>query len=79
MLSRAGQRSFARAGVDLSPIAEEAAETLLPLAETPGLTIDTSGDMAPTIGSHALLLQMTTNLLNTTRSSITCLNTAPCG
>jgi two-component system sensor histidine kinase VanS len=64
LLSRADQRSFARANVDLSLIAEEASETLLPLAETRGLTIETSGDMAPAVGSHALLLQMTTNLVH---------------
>ncbi len=50
--------------MDLSLIAEEAAETLLPLAEKRGVTIATSGDTTPTIGSHALLLQMTTNLLH---------------
>jgi two-component system, OmpR family, sensor histidine kinase VanS len=64
VLSRADQRSFARAEVDLSLLAEEATETLLPLAEKRGLTIETSGEMAPTIGSHALLLQMTTNLVH---------------
>jgi len=64
LLSRADQRSFSREHVDLSLIAEEATETLLPLAEKHGVTIETSGDMAPTIGSHALLLQMTTNLLH---------------
>src|SRR6266516_4172188 len=63
LLSRADQRTFARERVDLSLIAEEAAETLLPLAETRGLTIETSGDFTPTIGSHALLLQLTTNLV----------------
>jgi two-component system sensor histidine kinase VanS len=64
LLSRANQRSFTREHVDLSLIAEEATETLLPLAEKRGLTIQTSGDMAPTIGSHALLLQLTTNLIH---------------
>jgi two-component system sensor histidine kinase VanS len=64
LLSRADQRSFTREHVDLSLIAEEATETLLPLAEKHGLTIETSGDMTPTIGSHALLLQMSTNLLH---------------
>jgi two-component system sensor histidine kinase VanS len=64
LLSRAGQRSFNREHVDLSLIAEEAAETLLSLAEKRGVTIETSGDLTPTIGSHALLLQMTTNLLH---------------
>ena len=63
LLSRADQRSFAREQVDLSLIAEEAAETLLPFAEQRGLTIETSGDVTPTVGSHALLLQMTTNLV----------------
>jgi two-component system, OmpR family, sensor histidine kinase VanS len=64
LLSRADQRSFTPAQVDLSLIAEEAAETLLPLAEQRGLTIETSGDITPTVGSHALLLQMTTNLVH---------------
>jgi two-component system, OmpR family, sensor histidine kinase VanS len=64
LLSRAGQRSFTREHVDLSLIAEEAAETLLPLAEKHGVTIVTSGDITPAVGSHALLLQMTTNLLH---------------
>jgi two-component system sensor histidine kinase VanS len=44
LLSRADQRSFALVHVDLSLIAEEATETLLPLAEARGLTIETSGD-----------------------------------
>jgi two-component system, OmpR family, sensor histidine kinase VanS len=64
LLSRADQRAFTRAHVDLSLIAEEATETLLPLAEKRGLTIETSGDMAPAIGSHALLLQLSTNLVH---------------
>jgi two-component system, OmpR family, sensor histidine kinase VanS len=64
VLSRADQRSFARDRVDLSLVAEEAVETLLPLAEKRGLTIETSGDATPTIGSHALLLQLSTNLLH---------------
>jgi len=64
LLSRADQRSFTREQVDLSLIAEEAAETLLPLAEERGLTIETSGDTTPTIGSQALLLQLSTNLLH---------------
>jgi len=64
LLSRADQRSFARDHVDLSLIAEEAVETLLPLAEERGLTIEAAGDATPTIGSHALLLQLTTNLVH---------------
>jgi two-component system sensor histidine kinase VanS len=63
LLSRADQRSFTREHVDLSLVAEEATETLLPLAEKRGLTIETSGDMTPASGSHALLLQLTTNLV----------------
>jgi two-component system, OmpR family, sensor histidine kinase VanS len=64
LLSRTDQRSFTRGRVDLSLIAEEAAETLLPLAEGRGISIETVGDVTPTIGSHALLLQLTTNLLH---------------
>jgi two-component system sensor histidine kinase VanS len=64
LLSRADQRSFTPDQVDLSLIAEEALETLLPLAEKRGLTIETSGDTTPTIGSHALLLQLSTNLVH---------------
>jgi two-component system sensor histidine kinase VanS len=64
LLSRADQRAFTREHVDLSLLAEEATETLLPLAEKRGVTIETSGDVAPAAGSHALLLQMTTNLVH---------------
>ena len=64
LLSRADQRSFIREHVDLSLIAEEATETLLPLAERRGLTLETSGDTTVTIGSHALLLQLGTNLVH---------------
>ncbi len=64
LLSRADQRSFTREHVDLSLIAEEATETLLPLAEERGVTIETSGDMTLIIGSHALLLQLSTNLVH---------------
>jgi two-component system sensor histidine kinase VanS len=64
LLSRADRRSFTREHVDLSLVAEEATETLLPLAEERGLTIETSGDATPTIGSHALLLQLSTNLVH---------------
>jgi two-component system sensor histidine kinase VanS len=64
LLSRADRRSFTREHVDLSLVAEEATETLLPLAEGRGLTIETSGETAATIGSHALLLQLTTNLVH---------------
>jgi two-component system sensor histidine kinase VanS len=64
LLSRADQGSFTRERVDLSLVAEEAAETLLPLAEERAVTVESTGEVAPTVGSHALLLQMTTNLLH---------------
>jgi two-component system sensor histidine kinase VanS len=64
LLSRADRGSFAREHVDLSLVAEEAAEALLPVAEARGVTVETSGVIAPTLGSHALLLQMTTNLVH---------------
>ncbi len=64
LLSRVSQRSFAREHADLSLIVEEATETLLPLAEKRGVIIETSGDMTPATGSHALLLQMMTNLVH---------------
>jgi two-component system sensor histidine kinase VanS len=64
LLSRADRRSFTREHVDLSLTAEEATETLLPLAEERGVTIETSGEMTPTIGSRALLLQLSTNLVH---------------
>ncbi|MHA7305207.1 sensor histidine kinase [Arthrobacter sp. TMN-49] len=64
LLTRADQRTFTREQVDLSLFVEEATETLLALAEKRGVTIDTSNDFAPTIGSYSLLLQMVTNLLH---------------
>ncbi|HEY2697870.1 MAG TPA: HAMP domain-containing sensor histidine kinase [Pseudonocardiaceae bacterium] len=64
LLSRADQRSFTRVPVDLSLVAEEAAETLLPFAEKRDITIDTTGEITPITGSHALLLQLTTNLVH---------------
>jgi two-component system sensor histidine kinase VanS len=64
VLSRADQRAFAREDVDLSLLAEDAAETLLPMAEKQGVTIETSGVAAPTLGSPTLLQQMTTNLVH---------------
>jgi two-component system sensor histidine kinase VanS len=64
LLSRADRRSFTPEPVDLSLLAEEATETLLPLAEKRGVTIETTGDVTPTTGSPALLLQMTTNLVH---------------
>jgi len=64
LLSRSDQKSFTSEHVDLCLIAEEATETLLPLAEEHGVTIETSGEITPTLGSWALLLQMTMNLVH---------------
>ncbi|AZQ40945.1 HAMP domain-containing histidine kinase [Streptomyces cyaneochromogenes] len=63
LLSRANLRSFTREPVDLSLMAEEATETLLPLGERRGVTIETCGEITPTLGSHSLLLQLTMNLV----------------
>ena len=64
LLSRANQRSFTRERVDLSLVAEEAAETLHPLAERRGVALETGGDIAFVDGSPALLLQLATNLVH---------------
>ncbi len=62
LLSRAHQWSFTREPVDLSLVAEEAAETLLPRGEARRHHRD-GGDITPTRGSQPLLLQLTTNLV----------------
>jgi two-component system sensor histidine kinase VanS len=64
LLSRADQKPFPREAVDLSLIAEEAIETLLPLAAERAVTIEPSGEEARTTGSRPLLLQLTTNLIH---------------
>lgn len=64
LLSRAEQGSFTREQVDLSLMAEEATETLLPLAESRGVAIETSGEVALAQGSPALLQQLMTNLVH---------------
>lgn len=64
LLSHADRGSFTRERVDLSLLAEEAAETLLPLAEKRDLVVEVSGEVTPTVGSRALLLQMITNLMH---------------
>jgi two-component system sensor histidine kinase VanS len=64
LLSRADRRSYIQEQVDLSLMAEEASETLLPLAERHGVTIESSGKTTSTMGSRALLVQMTTNLVH---------------
>jgi two-component system, OmpR family, sensor histidine kinase VanS len=64
LLSRADQKTLPREAVDLSLVAEEAIETLLPLAAERGVTIEPFGGEATTIGSRPLLLQLTTNLIH---------------
>ncbi|WP_229070058.1 HAMP domain-containing sensor histidine kinase [Actinoplanes sp. DH11] len=63
LLSRSGRGTFARDRVDLSLLAEEAAETLLPLAERRGITLGVTGGPARAGGSAELLLRMVTNLI----------------
>jgi two-component system, OmpR family, sensor histidine kinase VanS len=64
LLSRAEQRTFVPEPVDLSLAAEEAVETLLPLAEQHGVAIESAAAAAPVLGSPALLLQLSTNLVH---------------
>ncbi|MFD0075018.1 sensor histidine kinase [Streptomyces sp. NPDC127166] len=63
LLSRSDRGTFRRESVDLSLVAEEAAETLLPLAERRGITLDVTGEAARTSGSAEFLLRMVTNLI----------------
>jgi two-component system sensor histidine kinase VanS len=63
LLSRGGNRAFAREPVDLSLVAEEATETMLALAEQRDLTLEVTGDAAPTVGSPTLLQRMVSNLV----------------
>ncbi|MFD0372746.1 sensor histidine kinase [Streptomyces sp. NPDC059071] len=63
LLSRSDRGTFTREDVDLSLVAEEAAETLLPLAEQRGTTLAVTGGPARTRGSAELLLRMVTNLV----------------
>ncbi|WP_433243140.1 sensor histidine kinase [Actinomadura nitritigenes] len=63
LLSRSDRRSFTREPVDLSLAAEEAAETLLPLAEKRQITLEVTGERTRTVGSVELILRMVTNLV----------------
>ncbi|OQR64570.1 two-component sensor histidine kinase [Streptomyces maremycinicus] len=63
LLSRGDRGTFTRESIDLSLVAEEAAETLLPLAERRGITLDVTGGAARTRGSAELLPRMVTNLV----------------
>ncbi|MFF3026193.1 sensor histidine kinase [Microbacterium sp. NPDC057944] len=64
LLSRADRRAFTREIVDLSLLAEEAAESLLPLAEKRGVAVDVAGDAAIVLGNPALLQQLIMNLVH---------------
>ncbi|OJU41109.1 MAG: two-component sensor histidine kinase [Microbacterium sp. 69-10] len=64
LLARADGQAFDRERVDLSLLAEEAVETLLPLAERRGIVIESASDPGFVIGSPTLLQQLITNLLH---------------
>jgi two-component system sensor histidine kinase VanS len=64
LLSRADRHSFTEEDADLSLVAEEAIETLLPEAERRGVKIETALAPAETTGSRALVLQLSTNLVH---------------
>jgi two-component system, OmpR family, sensor histidine kinase VanS len=63
LLSRGDRGNFTREDVDLSLLAEEAAETLLSLAEQRRITLTVTGGTARTIGSAELLSRMVINLV----------------
>jgi two-component system sensor histidine kinase VanS len=63
LLGSGDRRNFTRESVDLSLIAEEAVETLLPLAEQRRITLRITGVRAQTSGSAELLLRIVTNLV----------------
>ena len=63
LLSRADRRAFPREIVDLSLLAEEAVEALVPLADRRGVAVEVGGAPAPVLGSSALLPQLVTNLV----------------
>ena len=63
LLSRGDRTTFTRDAVDLSLLAEEAVETLLPVAEQRRITLKVTGTVAQTSGSTELLSHMTTNLV----------------
>lgn len=64
ILGHAERRSFAREQIDLSLLAEESVETLLPVAERRDVAIDVAGDVAEVRGSASLLQQLITNLVH---------------
>ena len=64
LLSRTDQGAVAHEDADLSLVAEEAVEALLPVAGRRGVRIEAACDAAPTSGSPALLLQLAINLVH---------------
>src|SRR5262249_42148060 len=63
LLARTDSGTVDREPVDLSLVAEEAVETLLPLAEQSGVTLAATGEPASTAGAAALLERLVTNLV----------------
>jgi len=63
LLARVDRGGFPQASVDLSLLAEDAVETLLPLAEARGVDLVVHGGEATTFGSSSLLGQVVLNLL----------------
>lgn len=64
LLSRADRGSFTPEAVDLSLVAEEAVEVLLPFAEQRGIEVDIDAALVEVSGSPALLRQLVTNLVH---------------
>ncbi len=63
LLARVDRDGFPQASVDLSLLAEDAVETLLPLAEARGVELIVHGDESTAFGSPSLLGQVVLNLL----------------
>ena len=63
VLARSDQGGFDRERVDLSLLAEEAVETLLPFADRRGIAVDIDAESAYTRGSAALLSRLMANLV----------------
>jgi two-component system sensor histidine kinase VanS len=64
LLARADRGAFERERVELSLLAEEAVESLHPLADRGGVTLDIRGTTAFVDGSPALLQQLIANLVH---------------
>ncbi len=63
-LSRAERGAFAPTLVDASLVVDEAAETLLPLAEARGVALHVTAAPATVVGSEPLLQQLVVNLVH---------------